>query len=160
MNEKDMEELEERLKKQKSDRNYNFFRPVGQFIEHVDNIHFSMDKDGTFHFENVGQVNGELPNRTKSKTAQEKGSESTEEPFKFIHPAITSEEERKIHEEVKRLVTRQGIQEICRYLTRLESEEKIFLPQSADNAYTELVRMGMPDGKGFNKKTFMKYYKK
>ena len=58
MDEKDIEELEERLKKQKADRNYNFFKPVGQFIEHVDTINFSMDKDGNFHFENVGQVNG------------------------------------------------------------------------------------------------------
>ena len=83
-----------------------------------------------------------------------------EELFKFIHPAITGEEERKIHEQVKKLVTRQGIQEICKYLTKLESEEKIYLPQSADSAYTELVRMGMPDGEGFSLKTFMKYYKK
>lgn len=40
-----------------SERTYNFFRPVGQIIEHVDTINFSMEKDGTFHFENVGQVN-------------------------------------------------------------------------------------------------------
>lgn len=33
-------------------------------------------------------------------------------------------------------------------------------PQSADTAYTELVRMGMPSGDGFSIKTFMKYYKK
>ena len=83
-----------------------------------------------------------------------------EELFKFIHPSLTGEEERKIHEEVKKLVTRQGIQEICKYLTKLESEEKIYLPQSADTAYKELVRMGMPNGDGFRIKTFMKYYKK
>ena len=82
-----------------------------------------------------------------------------EELFKFIHPALT-EEERNIHEQVKKLVTRQGIQEICKYLTKLESEEKIYLPQSAETAYTELVRMGMPSGDGFSIKTFMKYYKK
>lgn len=84
----------------------------------------------------------------------------SEELFKFIHPAIIGEEEREIHEQVKKLVTRQGIQEICKYLTKLESKEKIYLPQSADSAYTELVRMGMPDGEGFSLKTFMKYYKK
>ena len=83
-----------------------------------------------------------------------------EELFKFIHPAIIGVEEQKIHEQVKKLVTRQGIQEICKYLTKLESEEKIYLPQSADTAYTELVRMGMPSGDGFSIKTFMKYYKK
>jgi hypothetical protein len=83
-----------------------------------------------------------------------------EELFKFIHPALTGVEERNVHEQVKKLVTRQGIQEICKYLTKLESEEKIYLPQSADTAYTELVRMGMPSGDGFSIKTFMKYYKK
>ena len=49
-----------------------------------------------------------------------------EELFKFIHPAITGEEERMIHEQIKKLVARQGIQEICQYLSKLESEEKIF----------------------------------
>ena len=164
MDEKEMEELEKRLKKQKADRNYNFFRPVGQFIEHVDTINFSMDKDGNFHFENVGQVNGELLNQTGAKTDPKKDGKDNGEPmkelFKFIHPAITGDEERNIHKQVKKLVTRQGIQEICKYLTKLESEEKIYLPQSADTAYTELVRMGMPSGDGFSIKTFMKYYKK
>ena len=32
---------------------------MGQFIEHVDTVNFRMDHDGTLHFENVGQVNGE-----------------------------------------------------------------------------------------------------
>ena len=52
------QKLEERLSKRPAERNYNFYRPV-QFIEHVDTVNFSMDHDGTFHFENVGQVNGQ-----------------------------------------------------------------------------------------------------
>ena len=36
----------------------NFNAPIGQHIDHVDTINFSMDKEGRFHFENVGQVNG------------------------------------------------------------------------------------------------------
>ena len=82
------------------------------------------------------------------------------ELFKFIRPELTDEEEQKIHKAVKKIVTRQGIQEICKYLNLLESKEMTFLPQSAETAYKELVRMGMPDGEGFNIKTFMKYYKK
>ncbi len=39
-------------------RVYNFNHPVGQFIEHVDTVNFSLDGDGKFHFSNVGQVNG------------------------------------------------------------------------------------------------------
>ena len=66
MDDKKIEEYEERLKNRHAERNYNFFKPVGQFIEHVDTINFSMDKDGTFHFENIGQVNGpESQNLTK-----------------------------------------------------------------------------------------------
>lgn len=34
----------------------NFNAPIGQHIDHVDNIYFSMDGDGTFHFGNVGAV--------------------------------------------------------------------------------------------------------
>ena len=66
MDDKKIEEYEELLKNRHVERNYNFFKPVGQFIEHVDTINFSMDKDGTFHFENIGQVNGpESQNLTK-----------------------------------------------------------------------------------------------
>lgn len=83
---------------------------------------------------------------------------TTEELFHFIHPSLDSDEERQIHDEVRRLVTRQGIQEICNYLKQLTKEKKILLPQMAEVAYTELVRMGMPSGEGFSKKTFMKYY--
>jgi hypothetical protein len=83
-----------------------------------------------------------------------------EELFHFIHPSVDSREEWQIHEEVKRLVTRQGIQEICQYLKQLADDRKILLPQNAERAYNELVRMGMPDGEGYSLKTFQKYYKK
>jgi hypothetical protein len=86
--------------------------------------------------------------------------EHDEELFHYIHPAVDGQHEWQIHHEVKRLVARQGIQEICQYLQQMVLDKKILLPQSADSAYTELVRMGMPDGEGFQKKTFMKYYKK
>ena len=39
-------------------RTYNFNQQVGQFIEHVDTVYFSLDGDGKFHFNNVGEVNG------------------------------------------------------------------------------------------------------
>lgn len=86
--------------------------------------------------------------------------EHNEELFHYIHPAVDGQHEWQIHHEVKRLVARQGIQEICQYLQQMVLDKKILLPQSADSAYTELVRMGMPDGEGFQKKTFMKNYKK
>lgn len=84
----------------------------------------------------------------------------SEDLFRFIHPAVdTEEKEWAIHDEVKRLVTRQGVQEICQYLEQMKKDRKILLPQSPGKAYAELVRMGMPSGEGFNEKTFQKHYK-
>lgn len=83
-----------------------------------------------------------------------------EELFHFIHPTVGYDQERAVHEEVKRLVSRQGIQEICSYLKLMANEKKILLPQSPSTAYVELQRMGMPRGEGFSEKTFMRYYKR
>ena len=83
-----------------------------------------------------------------------------DELFRFIHPAMDEDQERKIHNEVKRLVTKHGIQEICQYLYKMSSQEKILLPQNPGVAYKELTRIGMPDGDGFTLKTFQKYYKR
>lgn len=93
-------------------------------------------------------------------TMNEDEPERNEELFKFISPSIPSDQECLIHGEVKRLVTRQGIQEICLYLKKLADENKILLPLSPGAAYKELTRMGMPQGEGFNEKTFQKYYKR
>lgn len=41
---------------QKPQRIYNFNAQVGQFIEHVDTVNFSLTGDGQFRFENVGQI--------------------------------------------------------------------------------------------------------
>ena len=86
--------------------------------------------------------------------------EAEEEMFHFVHPEIEDKEAWRIHNVVKRLVTQHGIQEICRYLYKMSLNEKILLPQNPSIAYKELTRIGMPDGDGFNLKTFQKYYKK
>ena len=86
--------------------------------------------------------------------------ETGEELFHFIHPSVDSSQEILIHNEVKRLVKRQGVQEICLYLYKMSVDSKALLPLSPTVAYVELVRMGMPDGEGFSEKTFQKYYKR
>jgi hypothetical protein len=97
--------------------------------------------------------------KTKSyQNGQSFVSTIKEELFHFIHPSIDSAEEWSVHNEVKRLVTRNGIQEICNYLFQLAKNNKILLPLSPLVAYQELVRMGMPNKDGFNEKTFQKYY--
>jgi hypothetical protein len=84
--------------------------------------------------------------------------EGSEELCHFIHPSVDSRQEWQVHNEVKRLASRQGIQDICRHLQQMRRENKLLLPQSPSIAYEELVRMGMPSGNGFNESTFRKYY--
>lgn len=113
--------------------------------------------------------NVNITNPVKEAKSEEKDSKNVplqhserrnEDLFHFIHPSIHGEQEWQIHDEVKRLVSRQGIQEICQYLLQLKDEKKVLLPQNAEKTYNELVRMGMSDGEGYNLKTFMKYYKR
>jgi hypothetical protein len=85
--------------------------------------------------------------------------ESAEELFHFVHPAVDGDDEWQVHREVRRLVMRQGLQEICRHLLQMKKERRVLLPQSPSSAYAELVRMGMPSGEGFAEKTFRKYYR-
>ena len=52
-----------------------------------------------------------------------------EELLHFIHPSVDSTQEWQVHDEVKRLVARQGIQEICQYLLQMRKDNKVLLPQ-------------------------------
>ncbi len=81
-----------------------------------------------------------------------------EELCKFIHPTIGDEEGRLIHEEIKRLVRRNGVQMICEYLRKMARDEKILLPPNPSTAYAELVRLGMPTGEGYSEKYFRNHY--
>lgn len=106
-------------------------------------------------------IKDKVVEETKSHhTGQSFVSTIKEELFHFIHPAIDDKEALCIHNEVKRLLIRSGIQEICKYLFQMAKDKKILLPQSPLIAYQELLRMGMPTGEGFNDKTFYKYYMK
>ena len=139
---------------EKPTRVYNFNQPVGQFIEHVDTVNFSMDKDGNFHFENVGEVKG---NSSHTKHVQE---ERREELFHYIHPEIDDEEALRIHKSIKRLVMTQKVPEICAYLKELKQKGKAMLPPNPSIVYEEMVRMGMPTGDGYSDKYFAGCYKK
>ena len=81
-------------------------------------------------------------------------------PTFFVHPSVDADEAWQIHDEIARLATCQGIQEICKYLSQLSEAKKVLLPQNAEKAYNELVRLGMPHGEGYSLKTFTKYYKR
>jgi hypothetical protein len=85
--------------------------------------------------------------------------EGSEELCHFIHPELDEAEQKKVHNEIKNLVSRHQLRDIIIYLKGMAKEKRVLLPKSADNAYRELVRMGMPDGeKGFSLKTFYREY--
>ena len=121
----------------------NFNAPIGQHIDHVDTVNLQMDGDGQFHFGMVEQVNQNA---------------SDVELFHFIHPSVNEQEEMIIHNEVKRLVKRQGVQMICQHLLQMKEDENLLLPPNPSVVYNELVRMGMPQNGGYNENTFRKYY--
>lgn len=139
--------------------NHNEFQKgVGAFVTNLNSLTIVMDEEG-----NMKMDMGQLPMmpHTQVEVVGGKKSKRTEKHCFFIHPAVSSEEEIwAIHDEIKRLVTNQGIQDICKYLNGMQDEKKILQPQSGEAAYNELVRMGMPETDGFAIKTFMKYYRK
>ncbi len=134
----------------KDDKNnvFNQFAWIMNYQSKIEHQHFHAGND----IEKEKQ-------EAESVTVNE-GNERKEELFHFVHPSLGSDEEWAVHNEVKRLVSRHGIQEICQYLTELSDKKKVLLPQSLSVAYKELVRMGMPTDSGFNERTFQKYYKR
>ena len=102
-----------------------------------------------------------LPEQTQKPSpslAAAATSDQEEGLFHFIHPSLDDDEGWKIHNEVKRLVRRQSVPDIIKYLRNLESENIILLPTVSSVAYDELVRMGMPNTGGFSKEHFRKQY--
>jgi hypothetical protein len=115
----------------------------------VDTIDFRMDGEGNFQFGMVEKVN---------QNQNENENKNEEELFHFIHPSMDEEQERKIHNEVKKLVKRQSIQMICQHLLRMEADGKLLLPPNPAVIYKELVRLGMPTGEGYSEKYFKNYF--
>ena len=107
---------------------------------------------------NVTQVAGKTEEKKEVKDGEESKPNRDEEMFHFVHPELEEQEGWKIHNAVKRAVKLQGIQMICQYLMQLKDDRKVLLPPNPSAAYAELVRMGMPNGEGFNEITFRKYY--
>ena len=135
----------------------NFNAPIGQHIDHVDVINFSMDGDGTFHF---GNVEGVKMDEGGSKMEDVRSKKEEEELFHFVHPEIEDEEAWQIHNSIKRLVTCQRVPEICAYLKELKQKRKVMLPSVSAVMYNELVRLGMPTSEGYSEKHFSNNYTK
>ena len=126
----------------------------GSYIDIHDNenVYLSVDKASV----NVNE-NENLNENEGRKTNNER--RSNDELFHFIHPSVNENQEMNIHNEVKRLVKRQGVQMICQHLLRMETEGKLLLPPNPSAIYKELVRVGMPQGDGYSEKNFKNNYR-
>ncbi len=124
----------------------------GNYVDVHDNevVNLNIDEVGTLRMDE-GQLDGEAPLPA--------GAIGEEELCHFVHPELDEGDQKKVHNEIKSLVTHHQLKDIIKYLRGMAAEKRILLPQSADNAYKELIRLGMPDGeKGFSLKTFYREY--
>ena len=130
----------------------------GSYVDVHDNevVNLSIDK-ATVAVDAASQQIRDVAATVRQNSAE---GQRDEELFHFVHPELDETEAWRIHDAIKRVVKLQGIQMICQYLTQLKNDKKVLLPLVPSAAYVELVRMGMPDGDGFNETTFRKYYNK
>lgn len=129
-----------------------------EFTEEERYAVYELDKTQQLIRQDMEKLLPEQAQKPSPSLAAAATSDQEEELLHFIHPEIEEEEAWKIHRAIKRLVTSQGIQEICQYLKQLADTKKVLLPINAEKIYKELVRLGMPDGEGYTIKTFRNSY--
>ena len=61
----------------------NYYAPIGQHIDHVDTVNFTMDGDGTFHF---GQVEKMESGRWKKENDEQEASIPEAEELNYFGP--------------------------------------------------------------------------
>lgn len=147
--------------KEDDEESSRIIRPQKDYVIIGNNVYERVDKRPEDVLKDILRKNEEAPvGNNMENTPIDNNPERDEELFHFVHPELDETEARRIHNAVKRVVKRQGIQMICIYLMQLKGEKKVLLPPNPSVVYIELVRTGMPDGEGFNETTFRKYYNK
>ena len=129
-----------------------------EFTEEERYAVYELDKTQQLIRQDMERLEPEQARKASASSAHIAASDQEEGQFHFIHPSLDDEEGWKIHNEVKRLVRRQSVPDIIKYLRNLESDNIILLPTVSSVAYDELVRMGMPSTGGFSKEHFRKQY--
>ena len=124
----------------------------GNYVDVHDNevVNLTIDK---------AMVNGVDINDTPDLDKEEE-SQRDEELFHFVHPELDETEAWRIHNTIKRLVANYRIPDICAYLKEQKQKGKLLLPSIPSSMYSELVRLGMPNGEGFSEKNFSNSYLK
>lgn len=147
--------------KEDDEESSRIIRPQKDYVIIGNNVYERVDKRPEDVLNDILRKNEEAPvGNNMENTPVCNNQERYEDLFHFVHPELDEAEARRIHNAVKRVVKRQGIQMICIYLMQLKGEKKVLLPPNPSVVYIELVRTGMPDGEGFNETTFRKYYNK
>ncbi|MBR4709760.1 MAG: hypothetical protein IKP30_06600 [Bacteroidaceae bacterium] len=147
--------------KEDDEESSRIIRPQKDYVIIGNNVYERVDKRPEDVLKDILRKNEEAPvGNNMENTPVCNNQERYEDLFHFVHPELDEAEARRIHNAVKRVVKRQGIQMICIYLMQLKGEKKVLLPPNPSVVYIELVRTGMPDGEGFNETTFRKYYNK
>ena len=147
--------------KEDDEESSRIIRPQKDYVIIGNNVYERVDKRPEDVLKNILRKNEEAPvGNNMENTPIDNNHERYEDLFHFVHPELDETEARRIHNAVKRVVKRQGIQMIYLYLMQLKGEKKVLLPPNPSVVYIELVRTGMPDGEGFNETTFRKYYNK
>ena len=129
--------------------NKNYFAPGSNYIDNHREI--------TFNNPDVNSV--DLLRAALAEDVEPVVEE--EDLFKYIHPSITSLEEKlQISKEVQNLVRALPLSEICRYLRQMYKDKRVYLNVRTDAMFDELHRMGMPDEskQGFSQKNFQNYF--
>ena len=139
--------------------NHNKFeRGVGAFITNLEHLTVVMDAEGNMKLEGAEAAKPAASEKHVTKTVE--AAAEKEELFHFVHPEVEEDEAWRIHRAVKRVVAYQSLQDICQYLKEQQKKEKVMLPSMANVMYQELVRLGMPTGKGYSEKYFSDSYLK
>lgn len=99
----------------------------------------------------------------EEKTVEAELPQEQEELFHFIHPNVTDKNERrKVHLEIKNLVTNFPLPEIFNYLNEMAESKRIYYKTlNHANFRKELERLGLPNENqpNYSAKTFDKYFR-
>lgn len=132
-NDTDDEDILEVLMKEKENSIYIGKNGIKTIQDEEQTLNAEVAKDA-LHYDddNYNEANGASPNSI---------TQDSEELCHFIYPGLDEKEAQQVHRQIKDLVKRFPMKDICSFLNQLAEEKKILQPQIPQNAFEELHRM-------------------
>ena len=128
-------------------------------------IHYN-DNHREYHINNPGANAADLLRAALAEDVEPIQAEPVQSPsgelFKYIHVAVTSDDERlQIHRMVSNIVHLPKMQLICDELYKMMKSGKVLCSINPEAMLNELRRLGLPSAEtsGFSDKNFYFYYK-